>query len=139
MRIKIEFRGDRTLIVFNGGDVTDDLIGIVSAMAAGRYCFEAGVLLSSEFAEYIALVKQYPNDQFAIEVSNNDEPCVFWGRWKDGIVHSMADEPPRRTWDELKAMLDALTPEDHQAMAEVLEVINESRKVYCSECQKRLS
>lgn len=139
MRIKIEFRGNRTFIIFKGGDVTDDLTGIVSAMASGRYCFEAGVLLSSEFAEYIALVKQYPNDQFAIEVSNNGEPCVFWGRWKDGRVQSMAGEPPQRTWGELKAMLDALTPEDKQAMAEMLDSIEESKKVYCSACQERLS
>jgi len=139
MRIKIEFRGDRTLIVFNGGDVTDDLIGIVSAMAAGRYCFEAGVLLSSEFAEYIALVKQYPNDQFGIEISNTDEPCVFWGRFKEGVVQSIAGEPPSKTLAEILAEFDNLSPEDKQAMAEVFEAIEESRKVYCSECQKRLS
>jgi len=139
MRIKIEFRGDRTLIVFNGGDVTDDLTGIVSAMAAGRYCFEAGVLLSSEFAEYIALVKQYPNDQFGIEISNTDESCVFWGRFKEGVVQSIAGEPPPKTLAEILAEFDNLSPEDKQAMAEVFEAIEESRKVYCSECQKRLS
>jgi len=139
MRIKIEFRGDSTLIIFKGGDVTGDLTGIVSAMAAGRYCFEAGVLLSSEFVEYVSQVKQHPNGQFAIEVSNNDEPCVFWGRWKDGEVKSMAGELPKRTWNDLKMMLGALTPEAKRAMAEMLDSIEEDRKVYCRECQKRLS
>jgi len=138
MRITIEFRGDRTLIIFKGGDVTNDLTGIVSSMAAGRYCFEAGVLLSSEFAEYVAQVKQYPNDQFAIELSNNNESRVFWGRWKNGRVQSMAGEPSKNTWNEFFTMLDALTPEDKQTMPEMLDSIEEDRKIYCSKSQERL-
>jgi len=140
MHVEIKLFDDRTLIVFKGGRaVSDDLTGIVSAMAAGRHCFEADVLLSSEFAEYLALVKQYFNDKFAIEISNTDAPCVFWGRFKEGAVQSMVGEPPPKTLAEVLAEVDNLSPEDKQAMAEVFEAIEESRRVYCSECQKRLS
>lgn len=139
MHIKMGFLEDRTLIVFKGSDVTDDLVGIVSVIAAGRYSFEASVLLSSGFTEYVSLVKQYPNDQFGIEISNTDEPCVFWGRFKEGAVQSMVGEPRPKTLAEIFVEFDNLSPEDKQAMAEMLDSIEESKKVYCSACQERLS
>lgn len=139
MHVNIEFMDDRTLITFIGRDVTDDLVGIVSAVAAGRYCFEAAVLQSSEFAEYLDFVKNYRNDQFGIELSNVDEPNVFWGRFKEGSIQSTAGEPVRKTWDEFIALANALTPEDKQAMQEILDDIEESKRVYCSECKKQLS
>lgn len=139
MYVNIEFLADRTLITFKGGDVTDDLIGIVNGIAAGRYCFEASVLLSSEFSDYMTLVKNYHDDKFGIEVSNTTEPYIFWGRLKDGSIQSTVGEPLHRTWNGFIAALDALTPEDKQALKEVFDYIQESRKVYCSECQKLLS
>lgn len=139
MNVNIEFLADRTLITFKGGDVTDDLIGIVSGIAAGRYCFEASALLSSEFADYMTLVKNYHGAKFGIEVSNTTEPYVFWGRFKDGSVQSTVGEPLHRTWNDLIAVFDALTPEDKQALEEALDYVQESRNAYCSECKKLLS
>jgi len=139
MHVNIEFLADRTLITFKGGEVTDDLIGIVNGIAAGRYCFEASVLLSSEFSDYMTLVKNYHGDQFGIEVSNTIEPYIFWGRVKDGSIRSTVGEPLQKTWSRFIEALDALTPEDKQALEEVFDDIQKSRKVYCSECKKLLS
>lgn len=139
MHVNIKFLDDHTRFIFKGGDVTDDLIGIVSGIAIGRYYFEASVLLSSEFADYLTLVKNYHDDKFGIEIGNTTEPYVFWGRFKDGSIHSTAGEPLYRTWDALHAALDALTPEDKRALEEIFDDIQESRKVYCSECKKLLS
>lgn len=78
MLVNIQFCHECTKINFSGKDYTNknDLIFIISAIASGRFCFEAGVLHSYEFDVFAAQIN--PDSFYQIKISNIFEPVVGW-------------------------------------------------------------
>lgn len=84
MIVDIEHGTQHTLITFKASDFTclDDIQRIVSATAAGSYCFEASSLLSDEFKQFISRIE--PRKSYGIIVGIDEQNQVFveWGKLK---------------------------------------------------------
>lgn len=82
MLVDIEPGESTTLIRFKLKDLTnhEDLINIASAIASGRYCFEAGSLLSLDFMRFMGELKPRITYGILVGLDSDNTPIVQWGK-----------------------------------------------------------